>query len=239
MVYKKIHLIVSDFSIKQSARIFESILNNIDNKQICYPNFGHYTEYQSIRIKMDFKCKDSEEKALDIIKRLKDNTEIIDFNPQQWQNKTQKSLVVRNACHLASNCTLLLIKLEEFKNITESNRLHDAFSLIFFNKLFDELKLPIPFNQNRINTILETQNLWSLMNNSVNAVIKVCKSNKNLFYEPLFNERFIHMLCNNLLILPNTEDSVFWRRFCRIYNLPVSKKNKLDAFRLFCDSYKK
>lgn len=207
------------------------------NKQFYFPNFGHYSDDQSIRIRVDFKCKDSEENALQIIKKLKNENEIIDFIPDNWQNKNQESSVVKNACCLASKCTLLLIKLEDFKNIKESNRLNTAFTLIFFNKLFIELKIPIPFNQNNLNTILETQNLSNLVDNSINAVIKVCKPNKNLFYEPIFIERFIHMLCNNLLILPVTENSV-WRRFCRIYGLNLTKENKLEACRRFCDSLK-
>lgn len=238
MVYKKIHLIVNEFSISQTTKIFDLIFDSIDQKQFYFPNFGHYSDDQSIRVRVDFKCKEAEEKTLQVIKKLKKKNEIIDYTPDVWENKNQGSSVVINACYLASKCCFLLSKLEDFIDIKESNLLHDAFTLIFFNKLFAELKIPIPFKQNNINTIIKTQDLSNLMNNSINAVLRVCKSNKNLFYEPRFIERFIHMLSNNLLISLATENSVFWRRFCRLYDLNVTEENKLLAAEYFCKELK-
>lgn len=245
MTYKKINLIVDKFVLKESISILDEFYKDLkEGKDFRYLNFGHYygckTNYNRvIKIRMDFLNDNAENKALDILRKLK----ITNFPLQNWEEKIQKNEIIKKAITLSGKCAIPLSKLDWFIDVDENNLPPDGnFLRGFFYTLFKRMDIEIRFPQKYIRRFSVNDDLKRKIDVSVDKIIDLCKKNSSYFVNPesceYFFERFIHLLCNGLLYLKHDydrfrydpEDYEFWGIFCRIY----SKTEKIDAVKLFC-----
>ena len=217
------------------------IRSSLSENKISYPNFGHYPQPQcdqSLRIRMGFPDESVEKKALDIIKTLSKNGYVKTYAPDQWEER-KPTENVKSAFSLATKCAVLLNELEDYNFLRQSDPLKKHFSLCFLDKLFQQIGFSIGFDQEKIEGIMKGENLFDIVDHSVEAIFSTCKPFKSQFSDCEFLERFIHNLCNNLLIFPWVENPVFWDPFIRRFNLEPSNENKKNAVILFCDEMKK
>ncbi len=215
MVYKKIYLIVKNFVLCDTISIFRYIKDAVDENNISHPNFGHYDEDMSVRVRINFQNQQSEQDAMNAVNNLVRNRAIVRPSTNNWTSRNQESIVVRLACTLASECACIISDLDDFSNVSAQNPIPQNFYPCFLERLFHEIGIDLNFRPNEVQRVIERENYQDMITNSINAVTQNVDFTYDDFTNPTFFERFRHMLWNNLLVHQYGEDrfrNLFYRR---------------------------
>jgi hypothetical protein len=226
MPYKKFHLYLAsgeNFNIEKSIRIFNRFLDGLENSNIEYPNYNHYTEIPNNRI--TFRADMSNEafiEATQIAEALQIDHEISHFSPSE----ANPPIFVKAAHELASKCVLELFN-NRISFREEMNRDSLWCLMNFFKKLLEKIdyELYITWDierhylggENRVHR----ERIVTLANSCEDYIV----AKRELFTNPDFFERFIHLFFNCSLI--NFEKQ-FWQylsRFKTIESLSESFKD--------------
>jgi hypothetical protein len=215
MTYKKIHLIVNNFVLGDTVRIFRSIRNSVvDTNSIRNPNFGHYDEDSSVRVRIDFLDAQAEQEAMNEVNRLASAHTIIRADPNHWVERNQESVIIKNACTLSSECACILSDLTYFSAISAQNPIPQTFFPCFVNSLFQEIDIDLRFRPSEAQNVIIRDHYEDMISASIEAVTNGVVFNRTDFFNPTFFKRFVHMLCNNLIDV-NQGGEMFWQIFRR------------------------
>lgn len=215
MTYKKIHLIVNNFVMGDTVRIFRSIRNSVvDSNNIRYTNFGHCDEDSSIRIRIDFLNEQGEREALDEVNRLAQNHTIIRTASDQWEERNQEITEVKAACTLSSECVCLLSNLPFYSTTSAQHPIPQTFFPCLINRIFQGIGIDLHFRPNEAQDVIIRNHYEDMIAGSIAAITNGVVFNRTDFFNPTFFERFVHMLCNNLIDV-NQGENMFWEIFRR------------------------
>jgi len=200
MPYLMRRLVVDELRLRDTFRIIRKYIACFEEGEISTPNFSHYTEggEHAIRLRVDYRDNNVVDRAREILDQLVDADDIIEYRPDDWENKDNVSILDRNYCVLAFKCTSDISNLTEFEHVSERNPVDWRFPICFFHALFTQININLNFTQQDITNNCPNQ-IESMVNNAIQAVSEV-EFNRESFRNPFFFKRFCHMFCNNLLV---------------------------------------
>ncbi len=214
MPYLMRKLILDELRLRETFRIIRKFLDFFDEGEANMPNFSHWHDSNetSIRLRVDYRDDTVVGKAVGVLNQLVADHDIIRYEPIDWVPKDDETIVTRSACNLAFQCASVMSDLAEFEHIRQNNVVHQKFPYCFFSELFNQIGINLKFNLVDVQHNKIGNNIQNIVDNSLEAVSSDIVLDRNDFFDSHFFERFVHLLCDNLIVHPNGEKT-FWGLF--------------------------
>lgn len=214
MTYIAIHLKLNDgddFSHKKSIEIYNLFYEKLKDFDIKFFNFNNYDRTENgklicreVTIRYEYDDPKPDEIAHEIAENLKKKGEFQDY-------RTNRQLVtdhVKFAHEFASKCFIEMIKHNIY--FQEMKKRPIKYLSYYFKYILTELGY---------NFIIETQYIDAYLNddklkNEVEEIFKNClkfaPTNEDVYTDPEFLERFIHLFHNCALLQRNGYEHIVW-----------------------------